>query len=405
MLKCSRSVRVAAAALLAGVAACERPAAPSEPDQLRFSASAATGAPAPSPLVAVSLPEGTLQFWPFTGLDFSGTPSDPINLIFLGKADPRSLRAALLQLPGDRSAFGFPNAPPFNCTWQDAIGDVETAYADGAGWLGSAVQLACGEFGPLRVHLRFFAAGNTTLGGAHFEVQIPGTATHEVLSWELAEQLVVVDFLRGGLLDPSAPLFPTGPINPAPWRTINPLVYNGLPIELRAAIDGPLDDQTSPIPIGTDGSAMVLNVAAGRSGAPGVAIQEFDIQFGQVIPKPFCASGPFDFLYVQGPVHVRLLTILTPADNYISSFHAVGRLDLTPVNPLTDPPTPIGATYEAQVNQIQHGILTDRVKRASSLMLQLMIPPTGPFRGRLVVRLDVGPGGVTRSSAEARCEP
>lgn len=405
MFTFSRHGCLAAVAGLAGLVGCERPTEPIGRERPSFRADAAPTASAPTPLVTIPLGTGTLAIWPFTGLDFSGTPFDPINLIFLGRGDPRSLRAGLLELSGDRSAYGFPNAPPFNCTWQDAIGDVETAYAVDAGWLGSAVQLACGEFGPLRVHLRFFDAGIATLGGAHFEVQIPGTATHEVLSWELAEQLVVVDFLRGGLLDPAAPLFPTGPINPAPWRAINPFVYNALPIELRAAIGGPLDDQSSPIPIGTDGSATVLNVAAGRSSVPGVAVQEFDVQFGQVIPKPFCASGPFDFLDVHGPVQLRLVTILTSGGNYISSFHAHGRLDITPVNPSTDPPTPIGATYEAQVNQIQHGILTDRVTRTSSFILQSEIPSTGPFRGRLIVRLDVGPGGVTRASAEASCEP
>jgi hypothetical protein len=354
--------------------------------------------------VTIQAGTGTLAFWPFTGLDFSGMPTDPINSFF-SEGGPRSLRAGLLQLAGDRSAFGFPNAPPFNCTWQDAIGDVETGYMEGDGWLGSAIQLACGEFGPLRVHLRFFAGQNGTLGGAHFEVQIPGTATHEVLSWELAEQLVVVDFLRGGLLEPSAPLSTTESINPAPFRAINPLVYNGLPVELRAAIGGPLADQGDPVPIGTDGRATVLNVAVGLSAPPRVVTQEFDIAFGQVIPKPFCASGPFDALYVQGPVHLRQVTILTSSENYLSSFHARGRLDLTPVNPLSDPPTAIGTTYEAQVNQIQHAILTDRVTRASSFVLQLEIPSNGPFRGRLAVRLDVGPGGVTRASAEARCEP
>lgn len=401
----SRHGRVAALAGLASLAGCERPTAPIGFDRPSFRANAARTAPAPTPLVTIPFGNGSLTIWPFTGLDFSGTPFDPINLLFLGTADPRSLRAGLLQLSGDRSAFGFPNAPPFNCTWQDAIGDVETAYIDGDGWLGSAIQLACGEFGPLRVHLRFFAGRNGTLGGAHFEVQIPGTATHEVLSWELAEQLVVVDFLRGGLLDPSAPLSTTEAINPAPFRAINPLVYNGLPVELRAAIGGPLGDQNDPVPIGTDGRATVLNVTSNRSAPPGVVTQEFDIAFGQVIPKPFCASGPFDFLYVQGPVHLRQVTILTPSGNYVSSFHAHGRLDLTPVNPLTDPPTPVGAAYEAQVNQIQHGILTDRVTRASSLLLQFEIPSLGPFRGRLMVRLAVGPGGVTRSAAEASCEP
>lgn len=76
----------------------------------------------PSPLVTVNLGASSLEFWPFTGNDFSGTPQDPINLLFAGESDPRALRAALLFLDGDRTAFGFPNVFPFNCTWIDAIG-------------------------------------------------------------------------------------------------------------------------------------------------------------------------------------------------------------------------------------------------------------------------------------------
>lgn len=394
----------AAAAALLGLAGCDQREA-TAPEPARFSNAAPTPAPAPSGLVTVDLPAGPTTFWPFTGTDFSGTPSDPINLVFIGHADPRDLRAALFALDGDRSAFGLPNTFPFNCTWQDAIGDVETGYVAGGGWVGSAIQLACGAFGPLRFHLRFFAAGSVTLAGVHFETQIPATTTHEVLSWELAEQLVVVDFLRSGVLDPVEPLFPTGPVNPSPWRAINPLVYNGLPADLRAAIGGPAGDQTDPIPIANDGSATVLNVAATHGTRTGVAVQDFDIQFGQVIPKPFCASSPADFLYVQGPVHLRQINVFTPSGSYVSQFHATGHLELTPVNPLTDPPTPVGDSYTAVVNQIQSGIMTDRVTRASSFLMQLEIPPSGPFRGRLVVRLDVGPGGVQRASAEAQCAP
>ena len=84
-----------------------------------------TYAPAPSPLVTVSVGEDNLDFWPYTGGDFSSDPVCPINLIFIGEADPRDIRAALFSLDGDRTAAGFPDIPPFNDTWQDAIGFVE----------------------------------------------------------------------------------------------------------------------------------------------------------------------------------------------------------------------------------------------------------------------------------------
>jgi hypothetical protein len=62
----------------------------------------------PSPLVTVNVGGSALEFWPFTGVDFSGTPQDPINLIFAGQTDPRALRAALLFLDGIEPLSVFP---------------------------------------------------------------------------------------------------------------------------------------------------------------------------------------------------------------------------------------------------------------------------------------------------------
>lgn len=385
--------------------ACDRDVEPtrlSAPASPEFS----RGESAPSPLVTVNFGANSLEFWPFSGTDLAGAASDPVNVIFTGQTDPRSLRAALMFLDGDRTAFGFPDAFPFNCTWGDAIGGVQTAYAVSEGWTGNAIQLECGEYESVRFHLRFFDVGDWTLATPHFELLIPATTEHQVLSWELAEQLVVVDFLRSGALDPAAPLAVTDPINPAPsFRDIPAVIYNGLPVELRAAIGGPLGDVAAPVPIATDGRATTLNVALKVHGLPAVARQEFVIQFDQVIPKPFCSSGEFDFILVQGPVDFRQQVVLTRSGNFVSQFQARGHLNVTPVNPLTDPPTPIGETYRAKVVEHHKGIVTDEVTFASSFQMQIEIPSSGPFRGRLLATLHVGPGGSNRYSLDVRCLP
>lgn len=89
-----------------------------EPDleSLQAAAWPRTRHAAPSPLVTVDIGLDAVEFWPYTGADLSGTPKDPINLIFFGQADPRDIRAALLSLDGDRTAFGMPSAPPFSST-------------------------------------------------------------------------------------------------------------------------------------------------------------------------------------------------------------------------------------------------------------------------------------------------
>ena len=362
---------------------------------------ARVGAPAPSPLVPVALPGQTLQLWPFSGFGF-GQASDPVSLIWIGDSDPRALRAALLLLDGDRTAFGFPSAFPFNCTWHDEPEvQPEVAYTTASGWVGSPIELECGTYDQARLHLRFFDVGGATVGGAPFEVYIPGTLEHQTISWELAEQMVVVDFLRSGLLDPSLPLFTTDQINPSPFGTIPAVIYNGVPVGLRQAIGGPLGDVTDAVPIPNDGHATVLNLSASVGGQPLVAHRQFVEPFDQVIPQPFCGPGPDAFLYVNGPVTLDQQVVFTPSGNYLSHFHAVGHLDVTPVDPGTG--QPIGATYKAIVLEDHKGILTDAVTLETFVTLRITLPPSAAFHGRLEFAFAVGPAGVTRETASVRC--
>src|SRR5262245_31915824 len=148
-------------------------------------ARAATNAPAPSGTVTVSLAGRSVELWPYTAEDLATHPRDPVNLLF-PDADPRELRQALLGLDASRPAFaGLPFA---SCLWKDAMGGEQAAWADEAGWAGSAVQLACVKAGaplgdPFRVHVRFFRQGTWTIGAAHLDFLIPGTAEHESISW------------------------------------------------------------------------------------------------------------------------------------------------------------------------------------------------------------------------------
>ncbi len=373
--------------------------------QALVAAAAGAASAAPAPLVTVPTPTGALELWPFTGADFSGTPQDPVNLIFAGHADPRGIRAALMMLGGDRTAFGFPDAFPFNCVWKDGIGGVQTAYGTAAGWVGGAIQLECGDYGPIRFHLRLFGAESWTLANVHFELLIPGTTEHQVLSWELAEQLVLVDFLRSGLLDAGVPLFPTDPINPSPYRAIPAVIYNGIPVALRAAISGPSGDVSDAVPIATDGRATVLNLAGVVQGEPIVAQQDFVINFDQVIPRPFCSEGPRDLLYVQGPVRLRQQVVLTADGGFRSQFHALGHLDVTPVDVSGGVPVPTGPTQRARVVEHHKGVLTDAVTLASRFQLQVVLPLQGLGRDWLQVQLVVGPGASSRSTLEERCTP
>jgi len=325
--------------------------------------------PPPAGVLRLDLADGPLTLWPFTGTDLAGTASDPINLIFVGDADPRQVRQALMALDGDRTAYGFPDAFPFNCTWSDAIGRHQAAWAAADGWQGSAVQLQCGVYGPLRFHLRLFREGKRTLGNVHFEVLIPGTTDHEVLTWEFAEAFVKLDMSRSQAL---TALAETPSINPAPtYRTIRYQVYNGLPVALRGALGLPLADQTAPIPIPTNGKATVLALSQPLEHERSDVRLEYDQPFDQVIPKPFCAAGPLDYLKVKGPLHFVHRVKTSRSGRYTATFSAPGILDVVPVNPLSGEAT--GAAFKALVSERHRSEMLRRESQAEHFVLQTLL--------------------------------
>jgi hypothetical protein len=93
--------------------------------------------------------------------------------------------------------------------------------------------------------------------------------------------------------------------------------------------------------------------------------------------------------------------VLTPSGNFISQFHANGHLDLTP---LDFSYSPVGNSYKAVVNEHHKGIITNNVTLVSNFQMQVEIPPTGPFRGQLLVNLNVGPGNSSNYSMEVKCD-
>jgi hypothetical protein len=320
-------------------------------------AAATNEPPAPSGLEAVA---GAGTFWPYTGTDYSGSPSDPVNLVFLGDADPRLIRQTLLGLDGNRSAH--PLLAGFDCTWRDAIGKPQTSYSDGEGWQGSAIQLECGDYASLRAHLRLFRQGAYTLGGAHLEVQIPGTSEHEVLSWIIPRELVAFDLERSGYLMDAE--YATA-LTPVPsFRAVRYQVLNGLPVALRAALGLPTTPQTSDWPIPNDGRAWVLTLWGQLEATRSDTVVEFDHPFGQYIPKPFCSSGG-DLVYVSGALHMVHRVQTNPSGKYGSQFEASGVLQVVPVVP-PGPPT------EAAISEVYRSQLTDEQQTATAKTMQVL---------------------------------
>jgi hypothetical protein len=369
-----------------------------------------SGLQAPTGVVTVTTAGKALEFWPYTGNSFAGTPVDPVNLVFTGQADPVRIRAALLALDGDRTSAGFPDAYPFNATWADAIGgDVQTAYVGGGeGWVGSVVQLQLGEYGPLRIHLRLFRSEQSlsatdiwTLGAAHFEVLIPGTADHQVLSWELAKQVVIADLVRSGLLDTVTPLEPTATIHAAPtFRDIIPEIYNPLPVELKMLIGGPTDTVTSPVGIPTDGTATILHIARAAPLKADAISSTVTLTYDQVVPKPFCSEGPYDLLQINGPVEFTLSVHVGADGSYSYNSAYWGALDAVPIDMSSGEPV-VGEPLEAVVSGLQSGSLTTTEARVQSEDHRLAQYAQG--NEVLDTQLAVATNGERHHAATTRC--
>jgi hypothetical protein len=356
-------------------------------------AGAAREAPPPSDTVTVDVGGLPLTLWPYTFEEPAppGAPSDPVSLVFLG-SDPREIRQALMQVSGDRTAPPypggpfFPNEPPFNCTWTDAMGYDQAAWAEQEGWVGGEVQLACVGAGaplgnPFRFHLRLFREGDLTLGAAHFEFLIPGTAEHEALSWDFAQTFVTLDMIRTGTLTASPS--PVSLVPAGTFRAVRRPVYDALlaggagPILALAGLPVPststLPPAGAPIPIPTNGAAMVF--------APRIAFEpvqartrtELDVTYGVVTTKPFC-GGPTDYVLLKGPVHLALRTHTNPSGMYSRTYLVSGSLSVTPGYPdgmggfvATGPPVP------AVVSESHRALLTDHYGEVSELGAQTLL--------------------------------
>ncbi len=365
-------------------------------------------AAAPAGLQTVTTASGSqLTFYPYTLENFTASPSDPINLVFSGAgANPRRVRQALFNLSGNRT--GTPFAALTTCTWADAMGANQVTYGNDR-WTGSAVQLECGNYeGPFRFHLRMFQLGTATLANAHFEILIPGTTQHQVLSWELAEQFVTVELQRAGILGAAPKVLPN--LNQGPtFRTIPAPLYNLLPDLLIGAIGGPAKGGTTDVGIKNDGHTMSFDIATQVAIVDGPGrTRDLNLSFNQAVPRPFCNAGTLtnpDYVFAQSPAGQPIALHHTVAVQYglfNSEWSAEGPLAVTPINPVTRQPT--GPTQYASIYEQHSGhsgplsssVETDRLQQASDT-------PTGPVVTSLDEHLRVGVLGLTQYSSEAIC--
>ena len=368
------------------------------------------GGVVPQEIAEVTAGQAGISFWPYTGTSLTDSPMDPINLVFKGQADPTQIREALMSLDGDRSPL-FPDMPPFNLPWTDAVGgDVQTTYLQEGGWEGCVIQLTLGEYTGLRVHLRLFATGlndgqggTWSLGGAHFEMMIPGTSEHQVLSWELAEKVVKFDLARTGLL--AASPVSTGQINATPsFRGIptfiyNPLVEDPLGQMLLTVLGYPVAAQTQDYPLPSDGEGTLLCLGGALPITADSYTNTVVIEYGQAIPRPVCSSGPYDWLYVTGPVTFSTTVHVNKDGRFQYKSTYDGLLNAVPIDISTF--EPIGLPFDAQIMGKQNGKHGPNSRKVKSFDRRLALQEGEPELFFEI--LEVGSTGSLSYKAFERC--
>jgi hypothetical protein len=359
-------------------------------DQVQLS-----GFPAPSGLIPVNADDVVTTVWPYTSTGFSTSPQDPINLIFTGSADPRQIRSILLGLSGS----GRPGPlAAFTCTWSDAAGDPQTSYSESEGWVPSSIQLQCGDYYGPRVHIRIFRQGSVTVANGHYEILIPGTNMHEVLSWELAQSLITADLARSGHLGAAPAL--SAVITAAPYyRSVQAPIAAGLStaqiIGLGLQVNG---DGTASIP--NDGRAAILSIASAPSLTEGMVDSDFVLQFGQVIPKPFCTTGTTGYLYATGPITVHMRSGIVDG-NFESTTTSEGTLTLVEFNPSTR--QPVSAPYQGVIGERASVKMTNGSGWVEFFSSRVETPDAGSTRGSRTVIFRAREHGLDQYEVDVSC--
>jgi hypothetical protein len=329
----------------------------------------------PSGVIQVPAAGETLTVWPYTTDDFV-QPSDPINLLF-PNADPRAIRQELMKLEGDRP-FPFSLLSIHDCRWSDALGDEQAAFGRPERWVGGAVQLACAPEGaPLgvdfRVHMRLFRIGKDTIGGAHLDFLIPGTAEHETLSWDFPRSFVAYDMGRTGAV--VGPVEPVTMVHESTFRAVRRPIYDALvahgaaPLLAMLGLVAPADPQAD-VAIPTDGHALAFVTGVDFAPARTHVVTTTQVTYAIVVPRPFCAAGLADYVKLEGPLQFVQSVATQPSGLYERTYSFGGTFRVTPLG------AP-GEALDASIFEIHRARLDDRRAEVTSDVQQTLLsdPP------------------------------
>jgi hypothetical protein len=126
-----------------------------------------------------------------------------------------------------------------------------------------------------------------------------------------------------------------------------------------------------------------------------------DLAYQQVIPRPFCSEGPYDWVMIQGPVSFQKFTTVDEFGMYTYEYSYSGHLTATPMDITQEPPVPVGDSFKAVVNGTQSGFQDGAKFRV--LSQDRRIGPQDGGAEMEMTRLRVASQGALESSIRSKC--
>jgi len=130
------------------------------------------------------------------------------------------------------------------------------------------------------------------------------------------------------------------------------------------------DDQGNPT-LPTTGDAVALSPGLNRHPKRDRSRASTTVQYSVLTPRPFCATGPYDVVRLEGPVDFDLKVSVDRRGEYERRYEIEGELTVTPIDPFTG--MPAGPPAPALVRERHRAELDDRsgqvFERASQELL------------------------------------
>lgn len=98
------------------------------------------------------------------------------------------------------------------------------------------------------------------------------------------------------------------------------------------------------------------------------------VTYSIVVPRPFCATGPGDFVKLEGPLDFAMTVHTSRSGNYERHYLVGGTLVVTPMTPTSATTfVPVGDPVDALVFEAHRGTLTDRRGQVTELAAQILL--------------------------------